>query len=189
MINKTIKDYLQQIDASDEVSTASSMAVVGAIATTIAKRCILDTQNSKRYQSFTNASREKLEQSAGKLNTFRDSYKRIVNDANISFATFKKSSNPAVYINASYSIALNTIETVIALDELKEVLNRETLINLLEAINLLKALYLNSVEEIKYLLDLAKDEAISDDLADFLVNKRKVESDIESIIIFCERNI
>lgn len=189
MLNKTIKDYLTAVDSSDEVSSAASIALVGTIAATLAKRCVIDTQKSKRFLSFTNEQREGLEETANKLNTFRDSYKRLLNDSNIAYKTFKQDNNPSIYMNAYYSISLTTIETIIAIDNVKELLNRDVLINLLEAANLLKAIYLNSVEEMKYLLDLVRNEAMSDDMADFLVEKRKIESDIESVIIFCERNI
>lgn len=189
MINKTMKKFLNDLESTnDNLGSGSASAFIGSTAMSLANKAILLTQQSKEFNSYTNPRREALEEGAMKINTFRSSFDQLVNNyqkANENYSKKQDENNLGILINSSYSMALTCIEAIIAFDNLKEHLNAKYISELLVATTQLKTVYEYCMLDLK----MKTTNNISDDLADFLVQKKKILSDAESIITYCERHI
>jgi len=189
MINKTIKTFLTDLESTNaNVTSGSACALIGSTAISLAQKSILLTQSAKEFNSYTNDRRSALEEASMKLNTFKNNFDQLTSGyikANESYQKDPNESNLGVLVNASYSMALTCIETIIAFDHLKDQLNKKYVNNLLIAIMNIKTVYEFCLIDIKS----RATGNLSDDLADFLIQKSKILSDAESVILYCERQI
>ncbi len=189
MINKTIKKFLNELESKNEnVGYGSSSSLLGSLSLSLANKAIILTQNSKEFNSYDNHRKELLEESSMKINTFKASFDRLINEyikANEEYQKKKDENTLGILINNSYSMALNCIETIITFDSLKENLSQKYLDYLLIATNQIKEVYQFSILDLK----MKASNNLSDDLADFLIQKEKILSDVKAITTYCERKI
>lgn len=189
MINKTIKKFLSDLESKNEfVGSGTSSSLLGSMALSLANKAILLTQSAKKFNSYDKKRKELLEESSMKINTFKSSFDRLINGyikANEDYYNNKDENTLGVLVNNSYSMALTCIETIITFDSLKEALNKQYLDNLLIASIQIKDVYEFSMLDLK----MKTGNNINDDLADFLIQKEKILSDIKAIINYCERKI